>query len=195
MPRVKLELENLTHWSTRDLRRFFVAGLRHMKVFRPRKVVVKYSRNGDVTGQAACPGWWIQVNLPGPKYAQPSSRKRDLEALARRFTPLRPGLLGDGSLNIERVAQVFMHEVQHTWGWKHGDMPDWWKLRPAWQKKLRVEWKPPVKQRMAALDRAAERAEHAAEMLKRAETRLKRAKTLRDKWAKKVRYYQRKERA
>lgn len=174
MPRIELTIDNKTNWSTKDLRRFFLAGMKAKGIDTRREIRVRYGNHGGwaVIGgdHVNCYGITVQITLPGPS------------AVAEK---------GDGAIDYLKLAQVLEHELDHTLGLNHKDMLDWWTLTPTWHKGLTIEWKEP--QKKAALLSAPEKREaHARAMLKKAETRLKRAKTIRDKWSKKVRYYDKK---
>lgn len=185
MPR--LRLENETKWSSRDLRRFILAGMRH-KGCGDRTVTVVYGKGSALRGWGEYPTYWgvggkrvshegrrIQLTLPGPSFTSQMAE------------------LGLEPINYLTLAQVLEHEIDHTLGLEHKDMIDWWELQPTWHEGLSIEWHEPAKK--AARQSAPEKREaHARAMLKKAETRLKRSKTIRDKWAKKVAYYERKKR-
>ena len=178
MSRLLLVVHNDTNWNGRDLRRLLVAGLRSQGVigqkapwYRGGRIDVTYRRASYVGGYGYYNSARLALKIP---HAWKGER-----------------LTGD---RLTRVAQVLIHEVQHTLGFRHKDMAPWHRYPVKWARGIEVKWneprpKPAVSAAMRAQETVAKRAEHAEKMLKRAETRLKRAKTLRDKWAKKVRYY------
>ena len=187
MPRIKLIIDNTTRYSTQDLRRFLLAGMRAKGVGH-REVYIVYGKG------SACNGWGtlgvegnphrhgitLQLSLPGPAFIR----------------ALRTA--GKIPINYLQLAQVFEHEIDHTLGLRHSDMKDWWLLQPTWHEGLTIAHAPEKQAKTSEQCVAArsatitQRAEHARAMLKKAETRFKRAKTIRDKWAKKARYYDRK---
>lgn len=44
-------------------------------------------------------------------------------------------------LNLIEVAQVFIHEVDHTLGLNHREMADWWKMEMPWLGDLKIRTK------------------------------------------------------
>jgi hypothetical protein len=164
--RRKLDIENKTRWSTYDLRGFFLAAMKERGID-TLTVEVVYGRGDHVGGRGSYHLPWIKLMIPsGPE------------------------------INMRQLAQVTLHEIDHTLGLDHKDMVDWWEIEPTFHEGLSIRWKETPKktaeQRVAARTAAVEqRAAHARGMLKKARTRLKRAKTIEAKWAKKVRYYER----
>ncbi len=168
--KLMVRVTNDTRWNTTDLRRLFAKGLRSMEVKTPRNVYVRYRRDLNphstwVGGRAWLNSSRIEIYLPRPERV-------------------------DGRLDITDLAQTWVHEVQHTQGFRHRDMVCSSKLRVPWSAGMGVRLDPPKEQRAAAKPSIDSKVGHAEKMLKRAATRLKRAKTLHDKWFRKVRYYQ-----
>lgn len=180
MGRIKLRLENNTKWSTRDLRKFFLRGMKDRGMDHLH-VTVDYARSNDgVHGSAYLNSVFLRMKLPGPKWVRVATKHNK---------PL---------IDMKKFAQVFMHEMDHCLGLRHKDMADWWKFEPTWQEGLEIKWtgdtvveKKTSEQKQAARTATVEtRAQHALAMLKKADTRLKQATTIQKKWAKKVKYYQ-----
>ncbi len=171
---MKLVLQNKTEWSTRDLRKFLIAGMQAKGVHH-RVVEVIHGRQNAHHGIAWVNTDHLRLSLPGPSAVKHGAK-----------------------VDYLKLAQVFEHEIDHTLGLTHKDMLDWWLLRPTWHEGLTIAWCGQDKlamdpsQRAAALSATIEqRRQHARRMLQRAETRLKRARTIQQKWSKKVAYYER----
>ncbi len=99
-------------------------------------------------------------------------------------------VIGDNA-PLERIAYVFLHELQHNRGYDHKQMNETMLKRWAQEmlSKLPVlEVKPPVV--VTKIDMQEKRYVLAKGNLERALTRLKRAKTLFQKWNTKVKYYE-----
>ncbi len=166
--RRRLKLTNNTAWDTNGLRKLMLAAMKEKGVTILR-VEFDYSRQGDVCGEAYVSSTWMRIFMPSPKYVERE----------------------DFALNKLWLAQVISHEIDHCLGLNHKDMLPANQLKPTFHEGLLVAWSPVEKK--AALPKGqlvAQRAEHAREMLKKADTRLKRAKTIQAKWAKKVKYYE-----
>ena len=180
---LRLEVVNGTAYDTRDIRRFLSAGMR-AKGVEWREVIIDYGKGSALSGwgvlgtEGDCNrhGITIRLTLPSPAFV--AECRAD----------------GTDPIGYKGLAQVFEHEIDHTLGLKHKDMVGYWTLEPTWHEGLTIRFVEPevVDCATAARQRAAAREEHVRAMLKKAETRLRRAKTIRDKWARKVRYYDRK---
>jgi len=119
--RLDLTLVNKTAWSSRDLRRFLLAGMRARGV-EERTVIITYGKWDAHHGL----GWYrypqLQLSLPGPA------------AIARALAK------GEEPIRYLELAQVLEHEIDHTLGLGHREMIDWWKLRPTWHEGITIEW-------------------------------------------------------
>jgi hypothetical protein len=117
--RVKFTLDNRSGWSSRDLARFFARGLKAYAVFSRRDIIVVpspiRSRGCAEIGQGGRHGKAIVIAMASPS----------------RF-------------DLRRLARLFEHEVAHTKGQRHEDMPHnvLWSLGPipAWAK-TPLRWK------------------------------------------------------
>lgn len=114
--RVSFSLDNRSWWNSRDLARFFAAGLKALKVFKRRDIIVVSSPIRS-RGCAQIGGRGITIAIATPS----------------RF-------------ELRRLARLFEHEVAHTNGLYHEDMSYsvLWSLgpTPAWAK-LRLRWERP----------------------------------------------------
>jgi hypothetical protein len=171
---MKIKLTNKTHWRDDHIRAFIQRAARDerpdlCKRGAPAlKVTVVYTRGGS-QGSSGCATYhsnWLKVRLP--KHGLPD--KIDF-------------------------AHVIYHELAHTRGLRHNRMNSCatygrvgnYRILYAWANELPLDVK--LKQTKARPTVDIKLA-HCQKMLKAAMTREKRATTLRKKWEKKVRYYQ-----
>lgn len=168
----KLKVDNKTHWSTRDLKRFFVAGLRALGARTDKTITVIYARKAENTsGYAYYPRSW--------------------EAEGTRITMRIP----KGEIPMLNFAQVFEHEVGHTLDLRHSEMADWWTLEPKWHEDIVIGKKAekkkvpaPVKREQNVRNKVQEY-EKKLENLEKTRARYKKALA---KWKRKEQYYDRK---
>ncbi|NUQ34322.1 MAG: hypothetical protein HUU29_05220 [Planctomycetaceae bacterium] len=171
-------LENHTQYRRNDLQAFFLAGLKALgessQDIDRKRIIVKYSRSrGAVTGLATLGkpdrhGSWIQMNLPGPSYP----------------------------LDLQEVARVFRHELDHNFGLEHADMMPVNELgHQAWAEGLSIRLlEEPAK---PARDIQRERYDHAKWMLDYHRGELAKLEAIRQRklgvvrrWNEKVEYYE-----
>jgi len=160
-------IENYTHWSTRDLRRFVTRCAKQEGVKNAR-IVFAYNRAVDVwcSGYAQCPG--IHTNIKLPSYY----------------------------VDRIDLAFVLAHEFAHLRGVKHKQMRDdpyyyrvgKWREIYAWAQDLDLTKVLPQPKARPSVDA---KLAHAQTMLARAASRVKRGTTILRKWKAKVRYYER----
>lgn len=152
-----LRLDNRTRWSSKDLRRFFEAGLKKLRCG-PRTVRIRYGIGRALHGWAYYDSRILQICLPGPTYVAACQGKRK------------------EPLDYKELAQTFEHEIDHTKGLTHSQMPDWKKLKPTWHKGLRIRWVEETFGLRVAKTR-----------LRRAEKRFREASSARRRWKRAVR--------
>lgn len=163
-----MKIINRTKYRTADLRVWLVAAHKAMEAPHEQKTVeIVYGHAGGHWGRGAYSGYSMKLTLPG----DPSK------------------------IRYEYLAHVTEHEIGHNLGLKHGDMDEdlmWGRGRvPSWEVGLQLR----LRAEEAAIpmtDRVASRAAHAQKMLDRWDRKIRLAKTIRSKWAAKVRYYDRK---
>jgi hypothetical protein len=181
---LRLKVVNRTTYDARDIRRFLSAGMR-AKGVEWREVEIYYGKGSALHGwgvlgtEGDCNRHGITIRLTLPPPAFVAECRAD----------------GRDPVDYRKLAQIFEHEIDHTLGLNHKNMIDWWTLEPTWHEGLTIKFAEPevIDCATAARQRAAAREEHVRAMLKKAETRLRRAKSIRDKWARKAGYYDRKE--
>lgn len=167
--RVKLEIVNSTHWSTRDLRRFMIRcarkeGVTHAKVY------VRYNRqvHGSCSGVAYRNSYVARICLPTQ------------------------------SIDRVDMAHVIAHEFGHLRGVTHRQMSDDPHYRRVGRWRSIYEWAeqlPLAKQAMKATPRAtgSDKLAHAKSKLAEWTSKAKRVNTKLLKWKRKVAYYERKQ--
>lgn len=102
-PGVRFTLDNRTGWNTRDLARFFARGLRALRARGKRHIIVVAS----------------------------PIRSRGCAEIGERFGDrLREGeaivisIASPAKFSLRRLARLFEHEVTHTLGYEHEQMPE-----------------------------------------------------------------------
>lgn len=181
---MKITIDNRTDYRTSDIRKLVRLALKEADVAHlPRyHVRIRWAgRAGQIGGCASLSRCVFQLGLP----RRASSDSPELRELP---PPL-----------VRQMAKVAVHEIHHTKGEKHGDMPsmvnNWWEMTLPWAEGLRVRREEPVAkpdretkaraavERLESLIEAEERRHVRA--LKNLRTRLRKARTS-------VRYYDRK---
>jgi len=179
-----MKVENKTRWDTRDLRKFFLAGLKALGASKDKTIIVKYNRStrarGEeyVSGHAYYPSWYnregdeIQLNIPREEF------------------------------DLFSLAQVFEHEIGHTLGVRHKDMLPVDELTPTWHEGLilrKKESKSQLSKEEKRAETARKREQHVREKVREYEEKLdglektrKRWKKRLAEWKKKAAYYERK---
>ncbi len=115
---VRFTLDNRSGWASRDLARFFARGLRAMRVRQAKHIIVTPS----------------PIRSRG--CAQIGGKRYEGHAIVIAIAP-------PSRFDLRRLARLFEHEVSHTKGMHHEDMPDnvLWSLgripKWAWGTKLR----------------------------------------------------------
>jgi len=166
-----MKVVNKTKWNTMDLRKIFCRCLKkdekaEGKLYQRKRLTVhvhaRRQNRGVCSGEATYNGIWIQINIP-----------KDMNERL-----------------IESICYVFLHELQHTRGYHHGQfseivLRDMAKvIAPDYTLTKTIEVK------KEAPDIQQIRYDRAVINLKKAETRFKRAKTIYKKWTLKVKYYE-----
>lgn len=120
--RVRFRLDNRSAWSSRDLARFFARGLKALRIFTFREIIVTPS----------------PIRSRG--CAEIGSGRRDGKAISI-------AIASPSRFDLRRLARLFEHEVAHTKGQHHEDMshnvlwslgpvPRWAKVQLRWQGEL-----------------------------------------------------------
>lgn len=178
MARSQLRIKNETRYSTRDLRRFFTAGLRALGASEEKWIKVRYSR-GSVAGLAEIgrddrQGYRIWMLPDRPVAIVTGSDGR----------VVRTPIAQMGASRLAAFASTFEHEIAHTLGISHREMSH----APAggeWWVGLTIRVMPePIK--IPAVERREARARTHVEKL---EQQLARTQRLLKKWRARVRYY------
>jgi hypothetical protein len=184
-----MQIKNLTDYETRDLRRFFLRGLRAMGA-KSNKFIEVRPKSGRFTCSRA------QVGKIDVYQGVDGKRWHLREA---RWIRMLVYENADGTVNLQYFARVFEHEVLHSKGARHSDMskhqmdcdlplPDW-----AVGLEVRKRAPKPLLSREARIEMAvAARAAKARAKLATYEDKQKRIAKLVTKWRTKVRYYDRK---
>jgi hypothetical protein len=161
-----MKIDNQTVYSTRHLRKIFIAcekneGTNHK--FRNVKVI--YGRSARVRGYAWYNSNSVVMKLPKPKEVKD---------------------IGWIHATIHNLARVYIHEVGHNLNLHHAEMMNWWDMDIDFLEEGEVQTQKPKKS-------AAEKNEEKARLkLDEWTKKMKRAENLVKKYKKKVKYYDKK---
>jgi len=177
-----MKITNKSKWDTRDLIRFFRRCLSEIgEDIRDYTIAVKNIRGGvGVSGAGSYNRKWMRISLPTHRQVVGSDGGCFIEELSE---------LTGGEL--ERVAQVVIHESDHTRGLHHRDMMPSEQICTTWAGEFRIA-KRRIKPEPTMEDRVRKRYERVLELIKKNEARLKRTRTRLKKLYVKKRYYEKK---
>lgn len=180
MPRNEHTLYNETQYLSKDLLQFITAGLQAYGDGHSYTVTVKYGRH-----TRTCSGYaWFhthRIHLFVPNSRIGSDGKR----VVFKQLPLDV---------LRALAGVLEHEIDHCRGLKHREMGRLDENVGHWWHEQRIRRKVTISKPTPA-ERAAKREEQTRKRLADIEQDIVRLQRLRQKWAAKVRYYDRKARA
>ena len=176
---MRLRISNETRWSTRDIRKLVVAGLKAEGQWGPGEcymVRIRYSRRSGGVG-----GWGFYN---------------------RNSLMVAPPKLGDRPElphgTVMEMARVLIHEIGHNTGLTHKDMVPTRQIQVPWAEGLRVR-AATVKPKPTPAERADQRAAHVTakieyiqKVIHKTQRREKVLAKQLTEWRKKERYYQRK---
>lgn len=227
----QLVVENYTHFSTKDLHAFFLAGLRNAGCTEPKTVVVKYARGlgggeayvghmecrddgrvvqreAQLISRMSIPKWRRTSTLVEMPWTDPNTRPAGVPSGCYVMRTDASGNYAGTTAyryhdeHVEKwteldddallyLARVFDHEVDHTLGFRHPEMGDWWRQQPTWHHGLRVRILAAPKlsrdERLASV--VAKREAHVAMMVARWERKMQMAERQLRSWTKKALYY------
>jgi hypothetical protein len=186
-----MKIRNETDYETRDLRRFFSAGLCAMKAS-SEKVIEVRKQTGNLHCSRATLG-----EVRERKVLEQGDIVRKWKTSEGRWIRMLT-YQKDGELDLRRFARVFEHEVLHSKGAEHKDMTEH-QMKcdlplPAWAEGLSIRKKPPkppVRREELLRLRAIEKEDHARKTLALYERKQKRLAGLLRKWRAKEKYYER----
>lgn len=166
-----MKVANETQYSTQDLRKFFLQGLKAMGAETNKVIRVVYSKRGAHWGYAS--------------YGDSCFQGRSILMSVPK-----------GKLDLLDFARVFEHEVSHNLGLRHKEMSE--EVRRCvqevtWHEGLQVRWEERAPK--PKLDHVARREEKARRMAVKWERKLGIARRMYRKWSAKVRYYERRKTA
>lgn len=123
MSRIRLKVLNSTDYSTRDLRRLFLAGMRAIGAEQPKTLVVRYKRRPPTWKRKSIDYYLGGLALIGqrPKPWPGSEHSTPLIEGARVWLKLPRD--GEASDHVDALARIIMHELWHSLGWHHREMP------------------------------------------------------------------------
>jgi len=166
-----MKINNETKFSTRDLRKVFLAGLKDRGAnYKSYRIRVYNSRKG-IRGYAWVNSYDMAMGIPS---------KEDLT----------------NSESMERFAQVFIHEVDHTLGLKHREMKHIRQIDVSWSEGMTIQKESPKpKKTISMQERIDQREQKAKDKTAMYEKKVKHYQNLLKKWKKKVKYYERRNKA
>jgi hypothetical protein len=178
-----MKIVNETKWATGDLKALTLAVLKHSGQSAPRMLIVRTSK-GYVHGRAPLNSrhnvkMFIPRTMKTTKVMGSDGRSFQTAEVQREFP-------------VESYAQVLIHEVGHNDGLNHKEMASIGKI-PIPEAILAMKVEPKASKPKPRVDYVAKRRLHALVMLRWYEGRLKRTEQAVKRWARKVKYYQRKQ--
>jgi hypothetical protein len=163
-----MEIDNNTVYSTRHLRKIFLACEKHEGTDpKFRRVKVIYGRSPRCRGYA-----WYNSNSVVMKLPKPKEEKG----------------IGWIHATIHNLARVYIHEVGHNLNLHHGEMMNWWDMDVDFLEDVKVE----VQTQKPKKSAAEKNEEKARQKLDEWSKKMKRAENLVKKYKKKVKYYDKK---
>src|SRR5688572_23259554 len=148
-----MKITNKTHYDTRDLRKLFARGLKEKRASKDKVITVIYSRSGQHTGCAHLGkrvvfGTKIAETAQGDRIRVPAICTVEARTI-RMHLPRDPSYV-----DVKKVAQVFLHEVEHTQGFEHNDMAECFNYPVLWADGLQIRVRPtPIKKPRTPSDR------------------------------------------
>jgi hypothetical protein len=176
-----MKIVNKTTWGTEQLRDLFKLICKKEDFEEPRTVEVVYMgyRGLRCLGQAVVGNHnWVRLMM--------SDRTTTMNDNGRSQVVEMKEYSG---LDVIGLAQVFVHELQHTDGLRHREMMDSNKFNVDYVKGIVIKRK--EVEPMPKRDLRRDRYDHALTMLKNYELKRKRIINLLKKWGRKVKYYER----
>lgn len=177
-----MKVVNNSNWNTDDLKKLINAVLKFSGQDAPRILTIKTGKhNHGTNGRASIGGSWVDMWVPKTMISKKGV------GLDGKFHTLCDEEI---RFPVEEFSKVFIHEVGHNEGLRHKDMLPWEHIKiPTSIREMVIRSKPKPKPKIKRNLREV-RYEHALKMLKKNQTKLKRTKTQINKWAKKVKYYE-----
>jgi len=176
-----MKILNKTRWNTGDILKLLRECFRRIgEDIREYTIEVVDARSPTVRGWGSYHRKWMKLCLPTRGYVQGADGKSVLSPLTE--------LTGNRTV---RIAQVAMHESDHTRGLHHGDMLPSWKMPCDWARDYVIRRKPP-KPKPTMEERVRRRYERVLELIKQKERKLKLMRTSLRKLYKRKKYYERK---
>lgn len=137
--RIELRVLNSTAYSTRDLRRLFLAGMRAIGAEQPKTLVVRYGRRPAAGSRVA---WRISgraiIGARGRSWHGTVLVTPRIEG-GRVWLKLPREYPGDEM--IPELARTIIHELWHSLGWRHREMPPDERMDVSWAEGLTLEFK------------------------------------------------------
>jgi len=202
-----MKIVNKTQWNTLDLKKLLTRTLNeYEKVegqfpdYQRKRLTVEIT-TGRFSGYAYYNSHYARVRIPKPEPRLPPWwKKADFEKPENQeFIEQQERGYQKMIANMsEKIADVFMHELDHCKGYRHKQMPGGgYCLQKDVEFAKEYEIRPKAVQARPKRDLQRERYNHAIEMVKEAEKRIKKlksytklAKTILKKWEGRVKYYE-----
>ncbi|KKN38232.1 hypothetical protein LCGC14_0755400 [marine sediment metagenome] len=107
-----MEIENRTTWNTQELKKLFNLISKHEGYY-PRRTIIYYSKvKGRIGGRGTIGPGWVRIGLPN-KSTFYNTKTR--ESHTKKLEVLE-------WLYIERIGQVYVHELGHNLRLRHKEM-------------------------------------------------------------------------
>jgi hypothetical protein len=106
-----IKIENRTTWNTQELKKLFMLISKHEGYY-PRKVIVYYSKTSRIGGRGTIGHGWVKIGIPNKASFYNTKTRNSYTAKLEVLD----------WIYIERIAQVYVHELGHNLKLRHKEM-------------------------------------------------------------------------
>lgn len=120
-----IEIENRTTWDTQELKKLFNLVSKNEGYY-PRRIIVYYSRTHRIGGKGTVGYGWVKIGLPNIVTIYNNKTKKEEKTNLKilkwgKITYTQPNRVDTMNI-IQRIGQVYAHELGHNLRLRHKDM-------------------------------------------------------------------------